>query len=105
MARWFTSAWEAYTWLRERKNAYTRIPAPVIADLAEFTRAYGSCFDKDPLTMARLEGRRDVWLHIAKHTKLTDDELFQQATGGLAAPTGQTTEENGNVRTSEYSSS
>jgi hypothetical protein len=43
-------------------------------------------------------------LHIAKHTKLTDDELFQQASGGLTAPPGQAPETD-NVRITEFSSS
>ena len=98
--RWFPNPFAAFTYLRERRSAYSRIPAQVIADLAEFTRAYASCFDKDPLMMARLEGRRDVWLHIRKHSTLTDDELYQQATGGAAPPAPA--EDELPVRVTEY---
>lgn len=82
---------EVQGFLRERKNAYQQManqPAgqQVLADLADFCRAYASCFHEDPRIHARLEGRRDVWLRIQAHLKLSDDQLYAIATGGMVPP-------------------
>lgn len=87
----FENARKAWDFLRGRRAAYRKIPADVLADLAQFCRAYQSCFNIDPRVHARLEGRRDVWLHIQQHIKLTDEQLYEVSTG---KPLPQLEEEN-----------
>lgn len=53
----------------------------VLADLAKFCRADASCYDADPRMHAVLEGRREVWLRIQQHLRLTPEELFQLYSG------------------------
>jgi hypothetical protein len=48
----------------------------VLADLAPFCRAAETCFDRDPRIHAALEGRREVWLRIAKFSKLTNEQIM-----------------------------
>lgn len=69
-----------------RRAAYVRTfqnPAaqPVLEDLARFCRAAESTFDTDPRVSAVLEGRREVWLRIQQHLRLSPEEVFQLATG------------------------
>jgi hypothetical protein len=89
----FENAQKAWDYLRGKRAVYRQIPAPVLADLAVFCRAYQSCFDPNDRLHARAEGRRDVWLFIQKHLKLTDEQLYQVATGG---PMPLPTEEDNN---------
>lgn len=49
----------------------------VLADLRDFTFAQKPAFDRDPIIMARLQGRRDVWLRITNYLNL--DEAQAQA--------------------------
>lgn len=49
----------------------------VLADLAKFCRANETTFNPDPRVHAVLEGRREVWLRIASHLNLSDDELYE----------------------------
>lgn len=49
----------------------------VLADLATFCRANESAFHPDPRIHAVLEGRREVFLRIQQHLKLSDEELFE----------------------------
>lgn len=77
--------------IRSRKQSYQLVanqPAgqAVLADLAKFCFAYETTFDADARVDARKQGRRDVWLRIQSHLKLTDDELYTIATGGRVAP-------------------
>ncbi len=44
----------------------------VLADLRDFTFACTSAFDRDPIIMARRQGRRDVWLRIANYLELDE---------------------------------
>jgi len=74
----------AKRWLRGRRLSYLRVFARedqdgqvVLADLARFCRAHETTFHMDPRAHAVAEGRREVWLRIAYHLKLTDDELWQ----------------------------
>lgn len=55
----------------------------VLADLAKFCRADRSCLDEgaDPRMHAVYEGRREVWLRIQQHLRLTPEELFQLYSG------------------------
>ncbi len=68
--------------LRNRKRAYLDTfkqdlaSEAVLTDLAQFCRAGKSTFDPDPRVHALLEGRKEVWLRIANHMNLTEDELY-----------------------------
>jgi len=72
-------AWE---FLRGRKHQYrTVFDSPlgqeVLADLMRFCRAHESTFHTDPRVAATLDGRREVWLRIQHHLRLTDDQLWK----------------------------
>lgn len=69
--------------LRNRAHAYrVTFTGPnaeaVLADLARFCRASESTFHPDPRAHAVAEGRREVWLRIQHHLKLTDDDLWKR---------------------------
>ena len=49
----------------------------VLADLAKFARAHEPTFHPDPRVAAQLDGRREVWLRIQHHLRLTDDQLWK----------------------------
>lgn len=49
----------------------------VLKDLARFCRAHESTAHPDSHMAARLDGRREVWLRIQNHLRLTDDELWK----------------------------
>lgn len=49
----------------------------MLSDLAKFCRANDTTFHPDPHIRCQLDGRREVWLRIQNHLKLTDDELFE----------------------------
>lgn len=53
-------------------NVHQRL---VLADLRKFCRADESCFDADPRKHAILEGRREVWLRIQQHLRLTERDI------------------------------
>jgi hypothetical protein len=55
----------------------------VLMDLAKFCRADETTFhpSQDIRTMAILEGRRQVFLRITQHMRLTPDELFAVSAG------------------------
>ena len=68
--------------LGQRKRAYrATLGSPagetVLADLAKFCRANETTFRDDERKHVLLEGRREVWLRIAQHLNLTDEELWQ----------------------------
>lgn len=72
----------ARIFLGQRRRAYQLALAgeagkAVLADLAKFCRARETAFHTDPRTHALLEGRREVWLRIAHHLNLTEDELWK----------------------------
>lgn len=48
----------------------------VLKDLAAYCRANESTAHPDPNMAARLDGRREVWLRIQQHLRLTDDQLW-----------------------------
>lgn len=67
--------------LASRRTAYVRTfegpeAEKVLADLARFCRAAETTFHADPRVHAVAEGRREVWLRIAKHLNLSDEQLF-----------------------------
>lgn len=80
--------------LRRRATAYQqcflgdrgephRAGGLVLADLRRFCRATAPAVQMapdgrvDPLASMLAEGRREVWLRIAKHLNLTDREIHQ----------------------------
>lgn len=73
--------------LQRRAQAYRSLFAGpdgeiVLADLMEFCRARASTFHPDPRAAAQLDGRREVFLRIQEHVRLTDDELWNLKNGG-----------------------
>lgn len=71
----------AFNFLTRRRTAYVKtfrnaFGDEVLADLAKFCRANQSTFHPDPRAHAVAEGRREVWLRIQQHLRLTDDELW-----------------------------
>lgn len=72
--------------LGDRRYAYqTTFKGPlaevVLKDLARFCRAHQSTFHVDPRAHAMAEGRREVWLRIQHHLKMTPDELWELYSG------------------------
>jgi len=73
--------------LRRRQSAYrTVFSGPVadivLADLAVFCRATTSTFHPDARVHAVAEGRREVFLRIANHLHLSDEQLLELVTQG-----------------------
>lgn len=81
-----TKPTEAQRFLAQRRTAYIRtfdtpFGAEVLADLAKFCRAQESTFHPDARVHAVAEGRREVWLRIAQHLNLSENDLWR-AFGG-----------------------
>lgn len=73
----------AKQWLRNRQAAYCRVflehgtdTDVVLQDLAKFCRAHESTFHTDPRLAAMLDGRREVWLRISHHLRLSHDQIW-----------------------------
>lgn len=69
-------------YLSRRRTAYVQTfcnppGEEVMKDLAKFCRAWDSTFHQDPRAHAVAEGRREVFLRIAKHINLTDEQLYK----------------------------
>lgn len=67
-----------------RQHAYQRtfkgpLAESVLADLMRFCRAHDSTFHPDPRLAANLDGRREVWLRIQQHLRLSPEELYRIA--------------------------
>lgn len=60
-----------------RQTFLTESGKDMLSDLAKFCRANDTTFHPDPHIRCQLDGRREVWLRIQNHLKLTDDELFE----------------------------
>lgn len=78
--------------LGRRRNAYantfdTPLGREVLADLAVFCRANATTFHPDARLHAVAEGRREVWLRIQNHLKLTDDQFYELFTAKKARET------------------
>lgn len=74
--------------LFRRRTAYVRVfdfdnanANAVLADLAKFCREHESTFNADPRLEARLDGRREVWLRIQHHLRLSPEQLWQLYSG------------------------
>lgn len=72
--------------LGERSYAYRKtfngpLAEVVLRDLARFCRAHESTFDADPRVQSSLDGRREVWLRLQHHLKLTPDQLWELYSG------------------------
>jgi hypothetical protein len=48
----------------------------VLQDLAKFCRAHESTFHVEHSMSDRLDGRREVWLRIAHHLHLNEEQLW-----------------------------
>lgn len=80
---------KAKAFLEQRRLAYLRTFNPddadnqaVLQDLARFCRADESTFHPDARVSAQLDGRREVYLRILQHLKLTEEQLW----AALGAP-------------------
>jgi hypothetical protein len=74
---------QALYFLRRRQRAYIdtfNLHSPnvqlILKDLARFCRAHKSTGHKDPIVAARLDGRREVWLRMQQHLRLSDANLW-----------------------------
>jgi hypothetical protein len=79
--RWYEKFGRALDLLRGRSQAYKlTFGKPdanrVLVDLARFCRANASTFHPDPRVAAALDGRREVWLRIQNHLRLTPEQLL-----------------------------
>lgn len=68
--------------IQRRQPAYKQlfnspVGAIVLADLAEFCRAHKTTFHQNSRISDVLEGRREVWLRIQDHLKMSPDELYK----------------------------
>lgn len=80
---------KAKAFLEQRRLAYLRTFNPddadnqaVLEDLAKFCRAEESTFHPDARVAAQLDGRREVYLRIMQHVKLSEEQLWR----ALGAP-------------------
>jgi hypothetical protein len=53
----------------------------VLRDLARFCRANASTFHEDARLHAVAEGRREVWLRIQNHLRLSPEDLWRLTSG------------------------
>ena len=77
--------------VRRRKADYLLGLGPAaIKDLARFCRAFESTFHptQEARTQAMLEGRRQVWLRLEQHLKLSPEELLVIYRATVLDPTG-----------------
>jgi len=56
---------------------FAMAPAIVVDDLQRFCRANESTFHPNPHGAARLDGRREVWLHMQELAQLDPVTLFR----------------------------
>lgn len=81
-------------WVKERlmarRTAYVSVfdfdnsnAQAVLQDLAKFCRSEKSTFHEDPRMEARLDGRKEVWLRIQHHLRLSPEQLWKLYSGNL----------------------
>ena len=72
--------------LFERRYAYQKtfqgpLAEVVLKDLARFCRAHQSTFNENDRAHVLAEGRREVWLRLQHHLKLTPEQLWELYSG------------------------
>lgn len=79
-----------------RRTAYIRVfdfdnanANAVLADLFKFCRAEETTFNIDPRLEGRLDGRREVWLRIQQHIRLSPEQLWKLYSGNLTQQQGE----------------
>jgi hypothetical protein len=77
----------AKDFLRTRTQAYRHVfkgiyAERVLEDLAKFCRAHASTFHPDARMEGVLQGRREVWLRIAKHLNMSEEDLWKHFNTG-----------------------
>ena len=75
--------------LIERRYAYQKtfqgpLAEVVLKDLARFCRAHQSTFNENDRAHVLAEGRREVWLRLEHHLKLTPEQLWTLYSGRSA---------------------
>ena len=65
---------QAYVFTFNKESVFAQ---RVLKDLAKFCRAQTTTFHPDQRMHAMLEGRREVWLRITQHLKLSEDQLLK----------------------------
>lgn len=68
--------------LSRRRYAYQKtfqgpLAEEVLADLARFCRANKSTFNENDRAHVLAEGRREVWLRINQHLRLSEPDLWR----------------------------
>jgi hypothetical protein len=78
MSEWTVKLRQAFAGLAHQYKLTFRSPPGqiVLKDLARFCRAHESTFHDNERIQSKLDGRREVWLHIQELIKLSDDELW-----------------------------
>ena len=79
---------ESKDFLLHRQQAYVQtfgqdgaLVEVVLKDLENFCRGVDSTFHPEARVHALLEGRREVWLRIQDHLKLSSEELWEKYNG------------------------
>ena len=72
--------------LFERRYAYQKtfqgpLAEVVLKDLARFCRAHQSTFNENDRAHVLAEGRREVWLRLQHHLKLTPEQIWELYSG------------------------
>jgi hypothetical protein len=62
--------------LLKRKKPVTGVAEPMLADLARFCRAHGTCFGATDRDTYVLIGRKQVFDRITEHLRLTPQQLL-----------------------------
>lgn len=58
-----------------QEGKLSRAGEAVLSDLRDYCRAQETLFDTDPLIMARMAGRREVWLRLVKFLNLDEAQV------------------------------
>ena len=64
-----------------KRTFHGPVAREVLRDLAKFCRANKSVFDESQRATDIAIGRNEVWLRIANHLELSQDELFRLTFG------------------------
>lgn len=88
---WYEAYKTVYGFLTGRKRDYQMVfgsPAGqrVLEDLMVFCRANDTCFNENERVTMMLEGRREVYLRICKHLKLSPEQLVDMFGGQPVVP-------------------